>query len=645
MRLTAATSAFLLAGLVSAQPLQPLQPLQQAQQPAPAASLRPGTAVLLGRVVEAGSTTGVAGAAVSISSSALGPDAAVFEDGTAGGPRRVIANNSGQFVFRNLPAGSYSISTTAAGYVPGTYGQTRVIQFARGPDLTRTLQIKEGERLVEATVQMWRMGGMSGRVLDEAGEPMIDVPVQILARMTDWGGPTMVQMMEVASDDRGAFHVDVVPGDYVVAVHAAPTTVPTAAVEGFLQAMAAGGAEQQRYMAGVTSSSPPILPRGVGARVDGFHISQFSRRNAPVVPPLRMEGDRAWIYPSTYHPSSFRATGATIVSVSAGEEKSGIDVLMRPIAATRVSGRIFGPDGPLAGVALQLVAPDPALHRTIPTTLIDNPQALADAQGRFVFIGIPPGAYTLRAVLASPTTTLWTATPIAVGDAHVSDLDVRLQPGAPISGRVVFEGAAAPQLDAVRALAVRAIALPGTDAALVTSVATVRPDPSMQFSIRPQPAGRYMMAVTGGVPGWVVKTITAGGRDAIDRPFELTSAGVSDVVITMTNRPTRLTGVARDTDGNAAAPGTVVAVFPTDKSLWPQPGMQSRRMVNAAPDRDGRFAFTGLPPGEYYLVAADWPSREFADADVLSALIPHAQRMTLAEAETRHHDLRAVVMR
>ena len=636
-RLTAATFAFLLAGIASAQ--------QQPQQPAPVAPLKPGTAVLLGRVVEAGSTTGVGGAAVSISSSALGSDTAVFEDGTTGGPRRVIANNNGQFVFRNLPAGSYSISTTAAGYVPGSYGQTRVIQFARGLDLARTLQVKNGERLVEATVQMWRMGGMSGRVLDEAGEPMVNVPVQVLARMTDWGGPTMVQMVEVASDDRGAFHVDVVPGDYVVAVHAAPTTVPAAAVEGFLQAMAAGGAEQQRYMAGVTSGSPPILPRGVGARVDGFHISQFGNRNAPVVPPLRTEGDRTWIYPSTYHPSSFRATGATIVSVAPGEEKSGIDVLMRPIPATRVSGRVFGPEGPLANVSLQLVAPDPALHRTIPTTLIDNPQALADGQGRFVFVGIPPGAYTLRGVVSTANATLWAATPITVGDANVTDLEVRMQPGAQIAGRLVFEGAAVPAPDAARNVLVRAIALPGTNAALVTTAATVRPDASMQFTIRPQPAGRYMMAVTGGVSGWVVKTITAGGRDAIDRPFELTPAGVTDVVITFTDRATLLTGVARDADGNTAAPGTVVAVFPTDKSLWRLPGVQSRRMVNAAPDRDGRFAFNGLPPGEYYLVAADWPSREFADADVISALIPHAQRVTLGEAETRHQDLRIVVMR
>jgi protocatechuate 3,4-dioxygenase beta subunit len=634
-RLAVGTLAFLLAGVVSGQQNQPI----------PASPLKHGTAVLLGRVVEAGSTTGVAGAAVMINGGGLGRDTDAFVDGTSGGPRRVITNNNGQFVFRNLPAGAYSISTTAVGFVPGSFGQTRVIQFARGLDLVRTLQINENDRLVDATLQMWRMAGISGRVLDEAGEPMINVPVQVLARMTDWGGPTMVHMMELATDDRGAFHADVVPGAYVVGVHAAPTTVPAAAVEGFLQAQAAGGAEFQRYMSGVTSGSPPILPRGVGARIDGFHISQFGNRNAPVVPPLRIDGERAWIYPSTYHPASFTATAATIVSVGPGEEKTGIDVLMRPIPATRVSGRVFGPEGPLANAALQLVAPDPALHRTIPTTLIDNPQALADTQGRFVFLGIPPGAYTLRGVLSAANRTLWTATPITVGETNVSDLEVRMDAGAPIAGRVVFEGTTSPPPDAVKSVTVRALALPGTNAALVGGPTTVRPDASMQFSIRPLPEGRYMMAVTSGPQGWVVKSITAGGRDAIDRPFELTTSGVTDVVVTFTNRPTRLTGIARGTDGNVAPSGTVVAIFPTDKSLWRLPGMQSRRMVNTAPNRDGQFTFAGLPPGEYYLVAADWPSREFADADVITALIPHAQRITLAEAETRHQDLRVVVMR
>ena len=612
------------------------------QAPAP---LKPGAATLLGRVDEAGSNTGVARVAVLINGGALGNDSATFADGTPGGPRRVIADSNGHFVFRNLPPGSYSISTTAAGYVPGSYGQTRVIQFARGLDVVRTLEIKDAERLVETTVQMWRMGGISGRVLDEAGEPMVNIPVQILARMTDWGGPTMVQMSQTVSDDRGAFHVDLIPGPYVVGVHAAPTTVPASAVEGFLQAMAAGGAEQQRYMSEVTQGNPPLLPRGIGSRLDGFHVSQFGFRNAPVVPPLRLEGGRAWVYPSTYHPSSFTAVGATVVDVGPGEEKNAVDVLMRAIPATRVSGRVMGPTGPMSSVSLQLVAPDPALNRIVPTTLIDHPQALSDGQGRFVFIGIPPGTYTLRGVIAAADRTLWTATPITVGDADVSDLEVRMQPGASVSGRVVFEGAATPPADAAKTMTVRAIPLPGSDAALVGFPGTTRIDASMQFATRPLAAGRYMMTTTGGVPGCVVKTITAAGRDAIDRPFELTSAGVADVVITLTNKASRLTGIARDANGNPAASGTVIAVFPQDRTLWRLPGMQSRRMVNVAPGRDGGFSFIGLPPGDYYLVAADWPSREFADADTIAALIPQAQRITLGEGETRHQDLRVVVMK
>jgi hypothetical protein len=142
-----------------------------------------------------------------------------------------------------------------------------------------------------------------------------------------------------------------------------------------------------------------------------------------------------------------------------------------------------------------------------------------------------------------------------------------------------------------------------------------------------------------------VKSVTWRGQDVMDRAFQLPPGGIDDMLVTLTNRPTRLTGLVRDRDGNPAAAGTVVAIFPTDKALWRLPGMQSRRMINVAPDREGRFAFTGLPPGDYYLVAADWPSREFADADVISALIPHAQRVTLADAETRHLDLRVVVMR
>ena len=105
-----------------------------------------------------------------------------------------------------------------------------------------------------------------------------------------------------------------------------------------------------------------------------------------------------------------------------------------------------------------------------------------------------------------------------------------------------------------------------------------------------------------------------------------------------------MTGLARDAEGRAVA-SSVVAMFPTDKTLWRLPGMQSRRMVTTAPDRGGRFTFKGLPAGDYFVVAADWPSQDLSDANVLLALIQHAQRLTLSEGESRTLDLRVVVMK
>src|SRR6185295_20237102 len=159
------------------------------------------------RVVEAGTTTGVSGAMVALNGP-LGASTAMFTNGIAGGPRRMVTNAQGQFLFRDLPAGSYTIATTKAGYVDGAYGETRTITIRRTLDLNRTLDITDADRLVPAQIQMWKLGGISGRVLDENGEPLVGAPVTVIARMTDWGGPVTQPAGFYTTDDRGMYHVD-----------------------------------------------------------------------------------------------------------------------------------------------------------------------------------------------------------------------------------------------------------------------------------------------------------------------------------------------------------------------------------------------------------------------------------------------------
>ncbi|HVQ42198.1 MAG TPA: carboxypeptidase-like regulatory domain-containing protein, partial [Vicinamibacterales bacterium] len=600
---------------------------QAPSPPAPPPPLKPGAAVILGRVVEAGSTTGVAGAVVVLSGGALGRPDTAFTNGTPGGPRRVVADAQGQFVFRDLPPGTYNIDTTAAGYVDGVYGQKRIIQIRRTLDLIRTVNITESDRLVQATIEMFRKGGISGRVVDEAGEPMVGMSLTILARMTDWGGPVTQIAHNATTDDRGQYHVDVVPGDYLIGVLAATTTFPVEMVDAFVSAQAEGGAVFQAVVEQMAGRAG-MLPRGVGTRIGSVRVSQFGSRNAPVVPPMSTDGS-AWFYPSTYHPASLSSIGASIVSVASGEEKSGIDLQMRPVPARRISGRLVGPDGPAAMLGVRLVSSDPTVQRTSPATLIDVPQAMADGNGAFVFIGVAPGAYTLYAIKrasAGDQTMLWAADPVAVGDSDVKDVEIRLQPGAPIAGRVVFEGTP-PTPDQLRSVAITPYGVPGSTAAL-NAAPSARPNPNGTFNVVPLVPGPYRMSLTTQPSGWTLKSITTGGQNAVDRTFELTPSGITDMVVTFTDKRSVLTGVVRDADGEPGTAATV-AVFPVDRGLWRLPGMASRRVQTVAPQRDGRYTFGGLPDGDYYLVAADWPTADFSDALVLTKTMPFASRVTI----------------
>jgi hypothetical protein len=637
----------LLRGLVSVSVVACLTADTRVMQSPPTAQ-KPGQAVILGKVVEAGTTTGVAGALVTLSGA---PQTVTIASGQQLPIRpsdlnRVTADAQGQFLFRDVVPGSYTMTATAAGYVPGQYGQPRIIQIRRTLDLIRTVEITESDRVVPASIPMFRKGGISGRVLDDAGEPAVGIDVTIIARMTDWGGPVSQVTTTALTDDRGLYHVDLVPGDYVVGVLAATTTVPSSAVQGFQQALAQGGEAQQAYLSQIIANGA-VLPRGIGARIGSMHVSQFGDRNAPVVPPVTSDGKSTWFFPSVFHPASLSAAEAVVISVGPGEEKTGVDVQLRPMPARRVSGRLTGPAGIGPSVALRLVPRDPSVTRTSPATFIDTPMAMADEHGDFVFVGIAPGNYTL-VVIRPPSTAAnplaWATETVTLGDTDVSGLQVQLQMGATVSGRIVVEGGGAPPVTAWRNVTVAARPVPGSPGAYQLRNNAGPVDAALSFTTRQSIPGPHMMTVSGLPGGWILKSITLNGENIADKTFILGPAGINGVVVTITNQISNVTGIVRDNEGQPGSRATV-AVFPADKSLWRLPGMASRRVQTAAPGRDGRYTFRGLPAGEYYLVAADWPSADFSDAAVLTAVMPHALKITLADGESRTHDLRMAVVR
>ena len=154
-----------------------------------------GTGVVFGQVTEADSNRPVAGAIVSLS--------------LQGSQQiRVMADAQGRFGFRDLPSGRFQVTASRAGWVDGAYGRTR----PSGPPLP--LMLQDGEKVSGVSVPMWRFASIGGRVVDEAGDPIVNKTVRVLKRTTQGGKLQLVPDSQDSTDDRGMFRAGMLePGE------------------------------------------------------------------------------------------------------------------------------------------------------------------------------------------------------------------------------------------------------------------------------------------------------------------------------------------------------------------------------------------------------------------------------------------------
>src|SRR5262245_51211668 len=171
----------------------------QTQTPAPT-----GTGVIAGRVVEADSNRPV-------------PEAIVALQGRIGNNRRVMADEQGRFAFVNLAADQYALTADQFGYAVGAYGRSR-------PEgVPRIIRLADDQRLFDANLLLWRYAAITGRVLDETGEPVSRVTVRALRRTTTFGRLDLspASTFSASTDDRGVYRLArLTPGDYAVMVSA-----------------------------------------------------------------------------------------------------------------------------------------------------------------------------------------------------------------------------------------------------------------------------------------------------------------------------------------------------------------------------------------------------------------------------------------
>jgi protocatechuate 3,4-dioxygenase beta subunit len=663
--------------LLAAHDLQSRQnPTQERQQVSPP----PATGLIVGQIVDAASGRPVPGAIVSLTANT----AALLAAGLAGPseeemiargpavPTRMIADAEGRFVLRNLAKGRYSFSATAPGYLIGQHGQAR----AGGPGYP--LELEEGEKVFDATIRLWKAATITGTVLDEANEPVVGANVRSMRRAVAGGRVRWLMSTTTQTDDRGLYRIaNLPPGDYGVAVVSSVSTMPAATVDAYFEVMMSGqsGVNSPLYRDLMSSGAPS--PSGTnGFRVGDFVVQPSTPLGRSQLPPAPSDDGKVLAYQTVYHPAATSVAQLSVITLASGEEKSGIDLQLRLVPTFRVSGTVSGPEGPVANMGVKLL---PAIAEEFSTeTGLEVANTATDAQGAFTFLGVPPGAYTLKVLKiprpfstpmsegmvmvssgaggvafgtslggppatppALPTDpTLWATLPVSVSEANVSGLAISLRPGYRVTGRVEFEGTRdRPTPEQIQRMGVTLTPL---DSRLSGVVTPGRISPDGQFRTLGYTPGRYVINVSPGGPGleWTLKTATFGGRDVSDEPLEIAGNDVDGVVLVLTDRPTQLSGTVRNPQGQGDTQADVV-VFPADHQRWKQYGVTSRRARSARATKTGAYSIQGLPAGDYYVVAVDsTSSREWQDPKFLEAASRIATRVTLLEGEKKTLDLK-----
>jgi hypothetical protein len=582
--------------LLAASATLALSQARDVQQPAPAPT---GTGRITGQVVAADSGAPVRHAQVTLMGTALSIRVAGggVEGGIPGPPPGMVrkqaeTDDGGGFSFTDLPAGQFTVMVA-----PPT-------GFVR-PDHSANVRLTDGQSSA-VTIKLDRAGAITGRVLDESGEPLARVNVRAMRRDASTGGQIMSVGANASTDDLGHFRLyGLSSGDY--------------------------------YVTGTSNG-----PQGVAFADPG------------TTPTPRMG------YGPTYYPGSSRVEEARKVTVRAGQDTGGIEFQMQRVQLGRVLGTAVDSAGrPLTG------RPDGA-RGSVMLTSHDEPNSgrggVMRPDGTFEIINVTPGEYDLVAMLqhgdGSDSEREGAFVPVTVNGNDVT-MSIQTNTGATLSGRVIVEGR-----DAAAALTPPAGAVHRTP---TTVSAHPGPNPTSFIGSYPRSAevaddggfelkglrGRSIV-LTANNPRAILKAVLRGGQDVTAKPMLLRGTErVTDIQILLTTDVAILHGVVTNSSGESA-PDVTVIVFPDDPDRWFQaspfivlartlasvPTLRAQR--TAAPGQPptwapvvGGFSVGRLLPGRYFVAALPGTnaSMSLVDRESLQRLSATAASVTLGAGE------------
>lgn len=342
----------------------------------------------------------------------------------------------------------------------------------------------------------------------------------------------------------------------------------------------------------------------------------------------RNEKNETLGYATTYYPGTSADQAQSIV-LEAGQQRTTLDIALTAARTARLRGRIARPTGqPAAGESVSLT---PSIRGTTLTIVSGNPiTTKSGADGSFELLDVPPGYYNLRASIGRNE-----SDSISVDvSGDLEDLLLVPRSGSTVTGVVMTDTGEPPPFTASGARVL--LLAPGERVLPTVRLPAINADWTFTLS---NLGGPFLFRLSGFPDDWMLDSVRLNDEDLTDVPFDVPTGQrqISGLRIAITKDAGRIAGTVATAKGTPTADALIVA-FPEDERHWM---FGSRFLRTARPTTEGSYVISGLPEGEYLLVAepelmeGEWESREY-----LKKAASRATRATLSRGGSITVDLK-----
>ena len=482
-------------------------------------------------------------------------------------------DNDGRFEIKQVEAGRYNFYASHIGYLDQQY------QSKGAGDEGAVLSLTANQEVADAMFRLVRAGVITGKVLDDTGEPMMGVNVSVLRQPSEEEkeerGPhgKKLEMSMVATaqtDDRGEFRLfNLKPGEY------------------YVKAAETGNAW-------------------------GFGSAVYSDSRLTVLGALGSD------FAPVYYPGVVQVDQAQAITLSAGEEVQA-DIALRRVKTTEVAGRVIGPDG------------GPGVRSYVSLSPVGVEDwggelgGMTDSSGEFSVKGVPPGTYYIGAGMQEKGKYYNTRQKVEVGEAKIDSLVLMLGSGATIHGRI-RTATGAPLPSGRTMVHLESI---GEDGGTGFGFTEVNKDGS--FELSGVTDGSYAVMTTPIGEGWFTQSAHLGNEDALLNGVQVeggAAKGALDIVVS--NDGAQIEGTVTDSEKNELIAGVVVKA-----QVDPATDYNYMRSHTATTDQNGHYVLKDVPPGKFK-VTAKMPKSAASAAGVKSGAVA----VTLGERDHKVMDFR-----